>query len=185
MNIISRAVLVVAVLLLVPAASSLAGGFTRDMLSQLESVEHQILQLEQAMPQEKYSWRPGDGVRSVSEVYAHIASGNYLMMKLAGFPPPEEANWTGESKTWETQTSDKAKLETMLKKSFEHVRKSLAAVGDSDLEVMVDFFGQKVTKRSALISALNHLHEHLGQSIAYARVNGIVPPWSLPRQNSK
>jgi uncharacterized damage-inducible protein DinB len=161
------------------------GGFTSDMLSQVDEVEKKILQLEEAVPQDKYSWRPAEGVRSVSEVYLHIASGNYLMMKIAGFAPPAESKWGSESDAWDKQTTDKAKILGELKKSFAHVRASLAKVSEKDLEQEVDFFGQKMTKRSELMAALSHLHEHLGQSIAYARMNGVVPPWSLPQPEKK
>jgi len=153
-------------------------GFLGDYLAQIDAIESQITSLEQAVPQEKFTWRPAAGVRSVGEVYLHIAGGNYLLLTFAGYEPPKGANFTGDPKKWETATTDKGEVAKILKASFDHVRATVAKMGDADLEKKVDFFGNEITLRSLLMNGLSHDHEHLGQSIAYARMNGVVPPWT-------
>ena len=153
-------------------------GFFSDYLAQIDAVESQIMSLEQAVPQEKFTWRPAAGVRSVSEVYLHVAGGNYLLLTFAGYDPPKESNYNSDPKKWETATTDKGEIAKILKVSFDHVRATVAKMRDADLEKKVDFFGSEISLRSLLMNGLNHDHEHLGQSIAYARMNGVVPPWT-------
>jgi len=74
--------------------------------------------------------------------------------------------------------TEKPKVVEALKKSFDHARKAVEATPDSDLDKKVKFFGQEPSERMMLIVLVSHGHEHLGQSIAYARMNGITPPWS-------
>ncbi len=152
--------------------------FIVDFLGQVEYVQGQILSLEEAVPQEKYSWRPAEGVRSIGEVYRHLEFGNYALPSLMGVQPPAEVNFSMDMKKWDTAVTDKVKIAASLKASFEHVKSAASKMTEADLGVKVDFFGTQMTKRSALMSALSHMHEHLGQSIAYARMNGIVPPWT-------
>ena len=157
-----------------------ASGFQADFLGQINWVEKEIVDLEQAMPQEKFTWRPAEGVRSVSEVYMHMAFSNYLLFSFMGYEPPAGITLTGDimadAKNWEATTTDKGKIADILRKSMDHVRATAPQV--TDLEKKVDFFGQSLTLRSMMMNVLEHLHEHLGQSIAYARMNGVVPPWS-------
>ena len=165
-----------------PPDDSKVSGFTADFLIQLDGVQKQILDLEGAVPQEKFSWRPAEGVRSVGEVYLHIAFGNYFLLKLAGYEPPTDAGFTMDGKKWESSTTDRAKTAEVLKHSFEHVRGVVTKVTPADLEKKVKMFGNEVTVRNAMMTVLSHLHEHLGQSIAYARMNGVVPPWTAAEQ---
>lgn len=152
--------------------------FITDFIGQIEYVKGQILALQEAVPQDKYAWRPAEGVRSVGEVYRHIAFGNYLLLQLMGVQPPADANFSMDVKKWDGGTMDKAAVASLLKASFDHVTKSAAAMTEADLDTKIDFFGTQMTKRSALMGEIGHIHEHLGQSIAYARMNGIVPPWT-------
>jgi uncharacterized damage-inducible protein DinB len=151
--------------------------FGTDYLSMLDDVQTEIMRLEQAIPQEKFTWRPTEGVRSISEVYAHIAGTNYFILKQSGYEPPADINIAMGEKAW-SSTTDKKKLSEILKRSFDHLRATVASVSETDLDKKVKLFGREVTLRSALLTALGHLHEHLGQSIAYARMNGVVPPWT-------
>lgn len=161
-----------------------SGAFQNDMLGQIAYVEKQIMSLEEAVPQEKYSWRPAEGVRSVGEVYNHIAFGNYALLKFAGIEPPAEVGWSMDFKAWDEAVQDKKEIAARLQASFDHLRAGVKGTSDADLEKEVEFFGQKMTVRNMMMSALSHLHEHLGQSIAYARSNGIVPPWTA-EQNAQ
>ena len=147
------------------------------MLGQIDDVEKKIEDLAAAVPAEKYSWRPGEGVRSVSEVYVHIAGSNYFFMTFLGVKPPMKMDPGMEKKV-----TDKAEVEKLLKPSFEHVRQTILNLSDKDLDKTTEMFGNTTTYRNALMTEIAHLHEHLGQSIAYARVNNVVPPWTAAEQ---
>jgi uncharacterized damage-inducible protein DinB len=154
-------------------------GFQTDFVSQLDATEKKIVSLEEAVPQDKLTWRPGPGVRSISEVYLHVAFGNYGIVKaVTGKEPPADAGFDGNPTKWDVKTTDKAEVKKILEKSFEYVRTSAKGLSDADLDKKVKFFGNEMTVRQGLMVVLNHEHEHLGQSIAYARMNKIVPPWS-------
>ncbi|MGZ5429106.1 MAG: DinB family protein [Thermoanaerobaculia bacterium] len=158
-----------------PAAP--ASGFRAEFLGQHAYGEKQILDLAEATPADKYGWRPGEGVRSISEVYIHIAGGNYFLLGFAGIKPP-----AGLDKEMEKNIAEKSKVIDELKKSFAHVRAGIAATSDADLDKPVKMFGRDTTVRGVLLSVVSHEFEHLGQSIAYARTNGIVPPWTAEQQ---
>ena len=128
----------------------------------------------EAIPQDKYSWRPGAGVRSVSEAFMHVAGGNYFLMTFAGVTAP-----AGMSENMDAIT-DRAQVLDNLKRSFAHARAAIAAASDADLDKPTEMFGQKTTYRNVYLTEVSHAHEHLGQLIAYARMNGITPPWSMP-----
>lgn len=159
-------------------------GFLGDMLGQLEYVQGQVMQLEDAMPQSKMSWRPAKGVRSVSEVYLHIAFANYLLAKFAGIPLPEGLGVSSPSDAdkWDKSTTNKKEIAERMKKSFNFLKDAIKAMPDADLEKQVTFFGQQMTVRGMLLTTLSHIHEHMGQSIAYARMNGIAPPWTAAQE---
>jgi uncharacterized damage-inducible protein DinB len=152
-------------------------GFRGLFLKQLDDVQSKVVSLAEAVPQEKYSWRPAEGVRSISEVYGHIASANYFLPNFIGVKPP--ATFTPAI----AKETDKAKLVEALKSSFEHLRQVALNMPDADLEKPVKLFGQDTTYEGVLFLIANHMHEHLGQSIAYARTNGVTPPWSKKGEN--
>ena len=157
-----------------PNAASPAkpAGYRAEFLADLDDVQDKITRLATAVPAEKYAWRPAPGVRSAGEVYMHIAGGNYFLATFVGVPPPSDIPKDLE------KISDKAAVLAELKKSFDHVRKIASNESDADLEKSVKMFGKSASHRQVFTTMLNHLHEHLGQSIAYARMNGVVPPWS-------
>nr|MBA2270355.1 DinB family protein [Chthoniobacterales bacterium] len=148
---------------------------------QVDFVEGRILALNKAMA-DKESWRPAEDVRSVSETYLHIAFANYLLAKMMGFEPPAAANFSMDMKKWDAQATDAAKINDILKASFDHVRAVAKKVTAEQMEKKVDLFGHEMSGRNVLITVLNHMHEHLGQSIAYARMNNVVPPWTAAEQ---
>jgi uncharacterized damage-inducible protein DinB len=157
-----------------PAPSTPAmSGLRSDVIWQLTDVEKKLVSLAEAIPQDKYGWRPGPGVRSISEVYMHVAGGNYFLATFLGAKMPE-----GFSRDMEKTVTEKARVVEALKKSFDHARKAVEATPDSDLDKKVKFFGQEPSERMMMIVLVSHGHEHLGQSIAYARTNGVAPPWS-------
>jgi uncharacterized damage-inducible protein DinB len=162
-----------------PAAPAAKGAFQRDLLGVFGDAEKKVLDLEQAVPQNKFDWRPAPGVRSIAEAYLHIAFGNYGLTKVAtGKEPPADAGWEMNPAKWDKKTTDKAEIKSILQKSFAHVHDVVGALPDADLDKMVSFFGHQMTVRAVLIILDGHINEHLGQSVAYARANKITPPWS-------
>lgn len=151
-------------------------GFIKDMVGQLDRVKGQVVSLENAIPQDKFTWRPGEGVRSISEVYLHIAGSIYFLVGFTGVKPP------ANSRIDEKGTTDKAKIADALKASFDWTKDAVSKMSDADLDKEIQMFGMKTSVRNALLVLLSHIHEHLGQSIAYARTNGVVPPWTEEQQ---
>jgi uncharacterized damage-inducible protein DinB len=152
-----------------------------ELVGQVDFAKGRILQLEEAVPDSAYEWRPAEGVRSVSEAYLHMAFANYMTISVSGGQVPKESGFVmdfAKIKEWDTQTTEKAKIKQILDQSFEALKARISTINDSDLNRETEVFGTKMTVRNFLISMIAHCHEHLGQSIAYARMNGIVPPWS-------
>ncbi len=149
-------------------------GVRSEVMALVMVQENEFERLAQAMPADKYTWRPSAGVRSVAEVFLHACAANYNMYKLVGVQPPAGLDLDG----MEQSTTDKTKIIAMLKESYAHAKKAIASVPDADLEKTMDFHGGKITERGMLIFIVPHIAEHLGQAIAYARVLGVVPPWS-------
>ncbi|MEO8056652.1 MAG: DinB family protein [Acidobacteriota bacterium] len=173
-------ILVLAVLVLSASAATAQApptGFRGDFLFQQAGVEKEILGLAEATPADKFAWRPAEGVRSVSEVYMHLVGANYMLPSFAGVNVPD-----GITRDMEKTVTQKAAVIDALKKSFAHLRAAIAATPDVDLAKPLKFFGMDSTVGGLYLVVANHEHEHLGQSIAYARMNGIVPPWTAERQ---
>ncbi len=147
-----------------------------ELLGDLGSLHEKYVGLAEAMPESAYGWRPGEGVRSVSEVYMHVASANIgLVARVMGTDPPAGVEgWYGQDAE---SITDKATVVGALAASFDYMAEAIGATGDDGWGEGVDLFGA-TSVRGAMTFTLAHCHEHLGQSIAYARVNGVVPPWS-------
>ena len=142
-------------------------------LPEFTLTSRQLLQLAEATPAEKYQWRPAPGVRSISEVYMHIALGNFWLLGQAGGTSPVDL--AKLPKNPEKSMTDKAQVIEFLRKSFDAVRSGYQSV---DRQKTVQFFGKSATSDNVFLRILIHNNEHMGQSVAYARMNGIVPPWS-------
>jgi len=149
-------------------------GYRSEVLSEVIIQEDKFTRLAEAIPAEKYTWLPSPDVRTFAEVFLHVSAANFNLYKLVGTPPPAGL----DLKNMEKSTTDKAKVISTLKDSFAHAKKAITAMPDADLEKSMDWFGGKNTQRGILLFIVRHAAEHLGQSIAYARFAGIVPPWS-------
>src|SRR5580704_1830591 len=149
-------------------------GYRSEVLAEVMIQENKFERLAEVIPADKYTWRPAPDVRSVAEVFLHVATANYNLYKLVGSPPPDGI----DLKNLEKSTSEKTKVMATLKDSYAHACKAITAMPDSDLEKSFDWFGGKNTERGVLIFIVRHGAEHLGQSIAYARMIGVVPPWT-------
>ena len=143
---------------------------------ELGHVSRQLIELAQAFPEEKYTWRPAKGVRSVSEVFMHIAIANFYLISVTGpaMPPDTTADGLEES------VKSKAQVINYLKRSLEAVKTARAHLKPGDLERKVNIQGKTVTVDGMYLRIIVHNNEHMGQLVAYARMNGIVPPWSKP-----
>ena len=161
------------VVILGAVATSSATAQTNDLgaalLPEWRGVEQRITRLADAIPAEVYGWRPAEGVRSVSEAIMHIAHGNFLFAEALGSARPGHL-----PEDLETITV-KAEVMAVLRFSFEQLGNAIGDALEGDLDARVETFG---TARRVLLRALAHANEHLGQLVAYARSNGVVPPWS-------
>jgi uncharacterized damage-inducible protein DinB len=155
------------------ATAQAQSGYKAEVLGSVSSLETKFVDLATKMPADKYGWRPAEGVRSVGEVFAHIASANYGIPGAFGAAPAE-----GVDRRAVGQLTDKDAIVSAVKASFAYVKKSVEGVPDAQLGDAIKMFGRDTTKRGAMLMMLEHAGEHLGQSIAYARSNGVVPPWS-------
>jgi uncharacterized damage-inducible protein DinB len=156
-------------------------GYRSEVLAEVMIQEDKFTRLAEAIPAEKYTWRPSPDVRSFAEVFLHVSAANYSLYKLVGTPPPSGL----VLKDLEKSTTDKAKVIATLKDSFAHAKKAITAMPDADLEKSMDWFGGKNTERGVLLFIVRHTAEHLGQSIAYARFIGITPPWTEDMQKKQ
>lgn len=162
----------------------------QDLLDPFMDAAGECLALAKAIPEEKYTWRPMEGVRSFGEVFVHMAGSTLLFCSYAGLkPPPGAAHDLAavymkrgfempEIFASERAIQTKAQTVEIMDQAFHLARDLIRQMPDSDLEKHIDFFGQSITMRGLLIRMGDHLSEHLGQSIAYARINHIVPPRS-------
>ena len=155
--------------------------FVADVLRDIGELEGKLVQLAKAMPETTYGWKAGVA-RSTSEVFQHIAADNYLLPTAIGATAPATTGINPkEYKTvqaYETRKASRDEVIADLEKSFAHLKQALSVLTPAQLSESVNMFGQSFTKQQFLILTTTHLHEHLGQMIAYARANNIKPPWS-------
>ena len=166
--------------LLAPVAASAQDaptGVRGEILANMMDAGNKIQELAGAMPDGKFNWKPSKDVRSAGQVYLHVVSANYLFGHVVGAQaaPPMSME---ELMKLDTQTMEPAKIRAMLKESYAAASKYISELPDADLDTQVEFFGMKMSKRATLMLLASHSHEHLGQSIAYARANNVVPPWT-------
>ncbi|NJL27076.1 MAG: DinB family protein [Thermoanaerobaculia bacterium] len=157
-----------------PAGAADAGaGYRASFLADFERSTQKIFDLAEAIPADKFGWRPVEGVRTVSEVLMHVAGANFFIPSGLGTAPPE-----GIGRDLEKTVTEKSAAIAKLRESIAHVRQ--AAEKEQDFDREIELFGRKMTARDAFMILAGHSHEHLGQLIAYARSAGVVPPWSQP-----
>src|SRR5712692_113166 len=164
-----------------PTAAAPTSGFRAEFLEEIAYYEQRYTRLAEAMPAEKYAWRPAEGVRSVGEVFTHITTANYGIARALGTAPPAGFDF----KSLTAISGDKPKVLQAVKDSFAHFRSAIVALNDADADKPQKMFGRQTTLRGSFIIISGHFGEHLGQSIAYARVNGIVPPWTEEAQKQQ
>src|SRR5258708_7039569 len=140
---------------------------------ELKHVSLQLIALAEATPAEKFAWRPAAGVRSTSEVYMHIALANFYLLSVTGPKMPADLK-EGMDKT----VTSKAEVIEWLKRSLEAVKQAHLAAKPKDLARKVHIADRDATVEGMYLRIIVHDNEHMGQLIAYARMSGVVPPWS-------
>jgi uncharacterized damage-inducible protein DinB len=159
-----------------------ASSVAADLREDIEQVERKLIDLARAIPEERYSWRPGAGVRSIGEVLLHVSADNYLIPSAIGYPEDAASGVKGSdyntALAFEKKAMNKAATIAELERSFGYLKKQLSETPAAKMTQPVSMFGMSLTGQKAWIMTTTHLHEHLGQLIAYARSNGVAPPWS-------
>ena len=183
----SRTLLVVLAVAALPLSQVVRGqqkptGLIGDLMTDVAEVEQKITSLATALPEKAWGWRPGAGVRSSSEVIVHVAADNYVMPASLGVAvPPAIGIDVSKFETlgaFEKRARTRQQAMSELAASFAFLKQQIAATPDAQLGTPITVFGRPSTRRATWIFAVAHLHEHLGQLIAYARSNSVVPPWS-------
>lgn len=151
------------------------GQLQKEASGSLAFASDHIMQLAQAIPAEKYSWAPQDGVRSVRTVLTHVISANYFFATKLGAKLPEGV----KMESLELDLQKKEDIAAALKQSCALIVDAVKNAKDADMATKVEYpFPGEYTNMSSILIALSHANEHLGQLIAYSRTNGIKPPWS-------
>ena len=151
----------------------------KSYLGQLEHLQGRFLQLAEAIPAEKYSWRPAPGVRSIGEVFMHVASEYYAWSPRSfGATPSPLITMTPEGFKQFESAATKENVLKHLKEGYAYGRQAVEGVDPASLMGTRKFFGRDATTVDVALGMSGDLHEHLGQLIAYSRMNGIKPPWS-------
>jgi uncharacterized damage-inducible protein DinB len=152
------------------------------LLRDIASVEEKLLALSEAIPEEQFAWRPAEGVRSVSEVVVHVAADNWFLPTAAGVAAPTatgiQSGDYASVQAYEARAMSKAEAMEVLRDSFAHLRAAMEQADDAFLARTLNLFGSEMSGLDLWVITTTHVHEHLGQMIAYARSNGVAPPWS-------
>jgi uncharacterized damage-inducible protein DinB len=144
-------------------------------LVDLQGMQKKFVELADALPADKFTWRPSADSRSFAEVFLHVAGERYGILGLMGVAPP--AGFDG--KTFEKSTTDKAKIVEELNQSWVFTQKAINGMSNADFAKLLPKLGPQANAGDVVYILVADAHEHLGQSVAYARENGIVPPWTV------
>ena len=144
-------------------------------LLDLEGMQKKFVDLANALPAGKLTWRPSSDSRSFAEVFLHVAGERYGILSLMGATPPAGF----DPKTFEKSTTDRAAIVAELNKSWEFAQKTITGMSNADFAKLLPKLGPQANAGDVVYILVADAHEHLGQSVAYARENGIVPPWTI------
>jgi len=184
-------VLSAAFLLMVSVSSIATGAWAQDTdhtapsydmkaqsLLDLEQVQKKFVALANSVPADKFNWRPSADSRSFAEVFLHVAGERYQILALGGATPPAGFVDKGFDKT----TTDKARIIDELNKSWDFAQKTINGMSNADFAKLLPKLGPQANAGDVIYILVADAHEHLGQSVAYARENDIVPPWTVEAQ---
>jgi uncharacterized damage-inducible protein DinB len=165
-------------------------GFRGEFQWELEIAERQLVAIAECIPAEQYDWRPVAQARSFSEVFVHVATGNFMLLDVIGVAAPADlygqvpadgdARFRGlihRNDELAASLRDKDAVVGLLKRSLQAVAESFAKASDGELDRRLNFFGEETSVRRVYLRLLAHMDEHMGQMTAYIRFNGIAPPW--------
>ena len=169
-----KAILVVLLITATPVfAQTAPEGIWQGYDGEWKHVSQQLVDLSEATPQDKFSWRPAPGVRSTSEVYMHIALANFYLLSVTGPKMPADIK-----EEMEKSVTSKADVINWLKRSLDAVKQAHASVTPKDLARKVHIADRDATVDGMYLRIIVHANEHMGQLVAYARMTGVTPPWS-------
>jgi uncharacterized damage-inducible protein DinB len=180
----ARRALAALALVLLPTAATVGvaqqapPGLQADLARDIAGLAQKYVDLAGALPAEAMDWRPMDGVRSGAEVFCHVAGANYRIPGYFGIEAPAGAEEVDAACAAEDASALKAALPEALAASFAFAGTAVNSVENARLDDGTKLFGRDTTVRAAMLLYVTHMHEHLGQLVAYARSNGVVPPWS-------
>lgn len=149
-------------------------------VADVENLRSKFVALAETFPEDRYDWRPMEGIRSVRDVLVLVAAEANVFPAHWDLPAAEGAarGYEAESERVGAMAVTKAQLIAELGRSFDHLSRSLAGMSDAARAADGRTFGRDIKVDAGITLALSDMHEHLGQLIAYARMNRIVPPWS-------
>lgn len=163
-----------AILLPTPTLAQDPTSFRDTWRGEFEASARKLIALAEAMPAESFSWQPMEGVATVASAYMHIARYNYQLPSNIGIEPPAGVDYGN----FEEAVTEKDDVLEVLATSLDHVRTAVDGMSDADLAAAANLYGRETAAWGVLFRLLSHMNEHLGQQIAYARMNRVVPPWS-------
>jgi len=147
-------------------------------LQDLQIVQKKFVDLANTVPTDKLTWRPSADSRSFAEVLLHVAGERYQILALMGATPPADF----PAKGFEKSTTDRARIVDELNRSWDFAQKTINGMSNADFAKLLPKLGPQANAGDVVYILVADAHEHLGQSVAYARVNGIVPPWTAEAQ---
>jgi uncharacterized damage-inducible protein DinB len=150
-------------------------------LLDLQAVNKKCVDLAEALPTDKLTWRPSPGTRSFAEVFLHVAGERYGILGMMGATPPAGFK-AGE---FEKSTTDKDRIVEQLNQSWDFANKTINGMSNADFAKVLPKLGPQANEGDVVYILVADAHEHLGQLVAYARQNGIVPPWTVQREKKK
>jgi len=181
-NLIVALLLVLGTAGIAPAQATDSSAPSYDMKAQalvdMERVQKKFVDLANAVPADKFGWRPSEDTRSFAEVLMHVEGERYQILRLMGATPPADF----DGKTFEKSTADKAKVIAELEKTWTFAKQAIGGMSNADFAKPLPKLGPQANAGDVVYILVADAHEHLGQAITYARVNGVVPPWTVEAQ---
>lgn len=150
-------------------------------LLDLQAVNQKCVDLAQALPADKLAWRPSPDTRSFAEVFLHVAGERYGILSMMGATPPAGF----KAKEFEKSTTEKGQIVEDLNQSWDFANKTISGMSNAEFARLLPKLGPQANEGDVIYILVADAHEHLGQLIAYARQNGIVPPWTVAMQKKK
>jgi uncharacterized damage-inducible protein DinB len=150
-------------------------------LLDLQGVNKKCVDLAGALPSGKMTWRPSPDTRSFAEVFLHVAGERYGILSMMGATPPAGF----KAREFEKSTTEKDRIVEDLNQSWNFTNSTINGMSNADFAKLLPKLGPQANEGDVIFILVADAHEHLGQLIAYARQNGIVPPWTVLAEKKK